>query len=385
MIDIETKYFNLNRILLLIIGLWPYQQSNFTRLQFICLSCILTTHVIFQCTIFISQKCTPDLITKVLSSIFFYLLFVIKYNMFSVKAVKDLLEELLHVYNGLIDKTEIAIVDEYGRNSKRYTIALTIFAVIIMFAFIVASFWSNILNIFFPTNVSRSHHLLIMTEYFFDDEEYVYFILFHSIASMCIGTTTAVATGTMFLSYLQHVCGMFKIASYRIQCAMSTDMLQNINLRKQILIFKSLICAVNIHREAMKLSKHLQYSCETMMFFLVLFGVVSLSLNLFRIASTEEVILPFLGASAAILYMFLANYICQIVMNHNHDVYVTAYNARWYVAPLHIQRMILFLLQRQSKTFNLGVGGLFIASIECFATLVKTSISYFTVIYSTRK
>ncbi|XP_072758666.1 uncharacterized protein [Anoplolepis gracilipes] len=385
MIDIETKFFHLNKILLLAVGLWPYQQSNFTRFQFICLSGILTTNVIFQCTIFISQRCTPDLFTKVLSSVIFYLLFVIKYSMFSVKAVRDVLEELLHVYNKLTDKTEIAIVDEYRRNSKRYTIALSMYAVIIMLIFIVASLWSNILNIFFPTNVSISHHLLIMTEYFFDEEEYFYIILLHSIASVCIGATTVVATGTMFLSYLQHVCGMFKIASYCIQCAMSMDMLQNINLRKQILIFKGLICAVNIHREAMKLSKHLQYSCETMMFCLILFGVVSLSLNLFRIASAEEVILPFLFTCGTILYVFLANYVCQIVMNHNHHVYIIAYNARWYVAPLHIQRMILFLLQRESKTFNLCVGGLFIPSIKNFTTLLKTSISYFTVIYSTRK
>jgi len=48
MINLETQHFKLNRVLLLIIGLWPLQQSNLTRLQFIFLSTILTTNIMFQ-------------------------------------------------------------------------------------------------------------------------------------------------------------------------------------------------------------------------------------------------------------------------------------------------------------------------------------------------
>ncbi|XP_019883951.2 uncharacterized protein LOC109610194 [Camponotus floridanus] len=385
MINFETEYFKLNKILLLAIGLWPRKQSNLTRFQFIFLSSILTTNLIFQCMIFISQRCTPDFIIKILASVFVFALFVIKYNMFSVKSMKDLLEQLLHVYNELKDENEIAIINEYGYNSKRFTIALTVFAVIGTVAFIVASFWSDILNIILPTNTSRARHLVIMTEYFIDQEKYFYLILLHAILSLCIGGIAVLAIGTILFTYLQYVCGMFKIASYRIERAMSIDMLRNINLRKQILIFKGLICAVEIHRRAMKLAKRLQYSCEKMMSCLILFGVTSVSLNLFRIASSkEEIVLPFLYTSLAIIYMFLANYVSQLITNHNHHVFVTAYNVQWYIAPLHIQKIILFLLQRDSKSFTLSVGGLFVASIECFATLVKTSVSYFTVIYSTR-
>jgi len=39
--------------------------------------------------------------------------------------VKDLMEQLLHVCNELKDEREIAIIDAYGCNGKRYTIALT--------------------------------------------------------------------------------------------------------------------------------------------------------------------------------------------------------------------------------------------------------------------
>lgn len=59
------------------------------------------------------------------------------------------------------------------------------------------------------------------------------------------------------------------------------------------------------------------------------------------------------------------------------------YNVEWYITPIYIQKIILFLLQRGTKTFNVVLGKLFVVSIESAAMLISTSISYFTVLYST--
>ncbi|XP_018349361.1 PREDICTED: uncharacterized protein LOC108752775 [Trachymyrmex septentrionalis] len=82
--------------------------------------------------------------------------------------------------------------------------------------------------------------------------------------------------------------------------------------------------------------------------------------------------------------MFIANYMGQNIIDHNNHVFITAYNVQWYKTPLYVQRMILFLLQRKAKEFSLNIGGIFDASIEGFATLIKASVSYFTVMHSTR-
>ncbi|KAF3054229.1 Odorant receptor 314 [Nylanderia fulva] len=393
MTNVETNYFSVNKFLLLALGLWPYQQSNLTRIQFIFLSSILTTHVIFQCTVFISQRCTTDLITKILSSVCFFAIFVIKYNMFFVnlETVKDLLGQLLHICNELKDGNEIAIMNKYRCIGKRYTVSLTVLGGCCIFFSTFFLLWLNIFNITLPTNKSRSDELLIMTEYFIDQKKYFNFIMFHSIASLYIGATVIIATGTMLLAYLHYVCGMFKIASYRIERAMNINMLQNINQMKYIFIYKGLICAVNIHRRAMSLTTDLLSSIEIMMFCLILFGVLSVSLNLFRIfqilsvkESVKQCVIPFIFTLITVLYMFLSNYIGQVITNHNEHIFTTAYNVKWYIAPLCIQKTILFLLQKNYKNFTLNISGLFTPSIECFATLVKTSVSYFTVIYSTQ-
>ncbi|KAL6417800.1 hypothetical protein ACFW04_012528 [Cataglyphis niger] len=83
-----------------------------------------------------------------------------------------------------------------------------------------------------------------------------------------------------------------------------------------------------------------------------------------------------------LLYLFFINYIGQEIMNHNDHVFFTVYNVQWYIAPLRVQKLILFLLLKGSKTVSLNYGGVVLLSLKFFATLTKASLSYFTVMYS---
>ncbi|KAL6419135.1 hypothetical protein ACFW04_011557 [Cataglyphis niger] len=336
MMCISAQYFNLNRILLLTIGLWPYQQSKLDRLRFIFLVGILTTAILFQFTTFLTSKCIADFIVKILSNVLIFIIFVIHYIFFAIniKTVKDLLTQLQYVYDQIKDECENAIVEKYNSNAKRYTKALT---------------------------------------------------------TICIGVAGILSIGTLFISYLEHICGLFKISSHRIKRAMRINVLQNINPKNNILVLEEIRCAVVIHRQAMKLSKALASKFQAMLFLLIAIGVIVLSLNLFQIVqialngdNVDEILIPFVLVLISILYMFCANYLGQNLTDHNNYVFISVYDVQWYLAPLCVQKVILFLLQKNSQEFTISVGGLFIASLEGFATLVKASVSYFTVIYSTQ-
>ncbi|XP_014483203.1 PREDICTED: uncharacterized protein LOC106748838 [Dinoponera quadriceps] len=166
------------------------------------------------------------------------------------------------------------------------------------------------------------------------------------------------STGTMFLSYGQHICGMFRIASYRIQNVIKPNGLQSVNPQNENSIYEGLIYAVEVHRKTLQLELSLPPNiCPQM----------------------EESIY------GTYLYMFGANYVAQQVTDHNNHVFATVYNIRWYVTPLQIQKMILFMLQRGTKAYYLQLGSIFLGSLEGFASLLSATISYFTVIYSTRQ
>ncbi|XP_039311562.1 uncharacterized protein LOC120359130 [Solenopsis invicta] len=293
--------------------------------------------------------------------------------------------QLQHVHNELKNRNEIAIIKRYDSIANRYATVLTAIGICGIFSSIISQFLMNVVNVDLSTNSSR-HFFLLSMEYFIDQEKHFYLILLHINIIVTISTTAMVANGAMLIAYIQHICGLFRITSYRIKYAININILHNVTLKNKIWMIKNTSCAVDIHRQAMKLINQLMIILNKMMLCLIVFSVASLSLNLYHIVllktSIETLLTPCVHTSVCILYMFLANHMGQIIIDHNNHVFTTAYNVEWYKTPVQVQKMILFILQRRSKPFTLNVGGLFDASMEGFATLVKTSVSYFTVIHS---
>ncbi|XP_070159578.1 odorant receptor 4-like isoform X6 [Polyergus mexicanus] len=306
--------------------------------------------------------------------------------------MRDLMEQFQRIYNNLEDINEIAIIEKYGKNARYYTATLTIFCACSILVLTNAQVWPDILQIISPTNKSRQHQLQIPIEYFVDQDKYFYYLVLHINTAICIALVSLVATGTMLIAYFQYMCAMFKVASYRIENAIKTQISQDIIKHNKNLMYKSIKNAVDIHRKAMALSIKLISKFEISFFFLIIFGVVTLSMNIFRIfqigsstRNADELSIPIIVGFTSLLYMFIANLVGQEITDHYNYIYVAAYKIRWYIAPPDIQKLLLILIQRGNKTFGLNIGGLFVASIQCFTTLANTSLSYFTVMYSVRK
>ncbi|XP_032666678.1 odorant receptor 4-like [Odontomachus brunneus] len=335
-----TKYLNINRILLLAIGMWPYQQSQLVQLQITLYYGILMSIIIVQLTSFLTIECTSDVVMKVFSTILYFL--------FGISALF------------------IAVAQPW----------LPLF-----------------LNTFLFINVSQTYaSAYIITEYFIDEEKYFYLILLHMNVVFCLGTFALIATGTMFIVYIQCTCAIFKVASYRIERAMDIDITRTIDLNNEIKIYNGIIHAVDIHRKAMMLFKFFLSTFDGLFCCMFMCIIICLSLNLFQVFqiitfgdSVDELIVHAIFICVLLLYVFISNYFAQEILDHNSQIFATVYNTRWYTAPLYIQKMILFLLQRGTKPFTVDIGGLYAASLESTTILINTSMSYFTVLCSTRR
>ncbi|XP_071629525.1 uncharacterized protein [Temnothorax longispinosus] len=254
MICLETRHFNVNRILLLAVGLWPYQRSRVVELQSILFLGILIIFIMFQFTTFLTSKCTPKQILEIISTTFYFTCFVIKYNSFwiNVETIKSSLDRLQGACNELRDEKEIAILKKYGNKAKRYTTAIILIGTYGIGIFTAMHIWTNIQYIGLSKNESRLNpSMYVATEYFIDKKKYFYLITLHELATIYIGAVSMMATGTMLIAYLQHICGMFGIASYRIEQAI--NILQKDILKSEDMVYKEITYAVDIHRKAMEL------------------------------------------------------------------------------------------------------------------------------------
>ncbi|XP_071567179.1 uncharacterized protein [Temnothorax nylanderi] len=391
MISVVDKYFSLNRTLLLIVGLWPYEKSKYVQLQLICIFSILISCIVFQFATFVTTKCTTDHIIKIFALSSGISCLAIQCNSFYVNSntIKNLMEQLQCAYDDIKDNNEIAIMNRYGGIAKCYTITFTICLFCGVSVITVTQLWPDFNNIILSANKSRSYRLQVSTEYFIDQEKYYYLLRLHINLAIFIGSTVLVATGAMLLAFAWHACGMFKIASYRVKNAIDIY-ISSIKLKNKILVCKGLIYGVHIHRKAMMFSEYLISGFEISFMFLIAFGVITLSLNTFRLFqilssstyNTEELPITLILTGACFTYMFLSNFIGQEITDHYDLIFATAYKVQWYITPLYIQNFILFLLLRGNKSFGLNVGGLFVASLPCFASLANASLSFFIVMYS---
>ncbi|XP_011863600.1 PREDICTED: uncharacterized protein LOC105559705 [Vollenhovia emeryi] len=216
-------------------------------------------------------------------------------------------------------------------------------------------------------------------EYFIDQRKYFCLILLHINAVIYIGLITMLGIGIMLITYFKHICGMLRIASYRIERAINIDILTNFTLKNKIWMIEGIICAVDTHRQAMKLCLNFLSTFEVMIFMVIGCLVLCFSFNLFQlfqiaVSTNNEFLLPAVYTVISMLYLFITNLVGQSITNNNNHIFDTVYNVQWYRAPLHIQKMLLFLLQRGSKEFTLNVCGVLDASIETFAMVIFSKI-----------
>ncbi|XP_070159881.1 uncharacterized protein [Polyergus mexicanus] len=388
-----NSYYTINRILLLCVGLWPYQNSSFRHIVIAFTTVILMSSVVFQLTTFITTEYSSNLLLQVLAYSIPWLAYTLKYNVLclNIKKMRGLMKQVRRDWNALSSAQEIEIIKKYWAFGRFITLITTLFIYLSIFGFILVQFLSNfLLDIATTANLSRSRRLPIKVEYFMDQQKYFTPLLLHIFLIVLCGLTTVAATETLSMLYMQHACGLFQIANYRIERALHKNTIQNVtsSAERSLIVCEKIISAVNMYRRATKFVEMLSASFQWAYSLLLPLGVLSLSINLYRLSQlimTEEyyeLIVSILFIIGHFWYMFFCNYIGQEVIDHSGHIFYRTYNTKWYVAPLKAQKLLLLVMQRGMQHSSFVIGGMFIPSFKGFATLTSTSISYFTVIFS---
>ncbi|XP_026826125.1 uncharacterized protein LOC105285162 isoform X2 [Ooceraea biroi] len=394
-ISVVEQHFSISKILLRAVAIWPYHRTKLVKFHLILFHSILSSFVLFQLTTFLTTECTPEMVIKILCYTSYFSMYVLTYNSFwlNVDTIRCLLEKFQYICDELIDEGEIAIIKLYGNGVKRFTIMVLLCAMSNLSIAYLLPFFPRILRTFTSINVSEEHFTIhVIREYFIDQEKYYYCILMHFDVTIFIGTIVSIASGTLLFGCSKYICGIFRIASYRIDQAMQTPTLQHAVLSDNFIIYEKIVHAIDIHRKAVKLCDMITSKFVGSFFVMMIVFIISLSLNLYGLhralmlrSTTEEYVAYVSFTAAPLVYIFFANYAGQKITDHHNYIFTSVYNFKWYRTPLYIQRIILFLLQRSTNNYYLVFGGLTVLSLQSAATMISTSISYFTVLYSTQQ
>ncbi|RLU25937.1 ObirOr5-9E86 [Ooceraea biroi] len=390
----DTQFLYIHRLSLVAIGLWPYHRTMLVQLQCSVFSLILISFIIFQLTTLLTTEWTIDFIVEILSTSLFVLLCTILYNSYWINThvMKRLLNNLQYICSDIKDENEIAIIKRYGYSAKCVAIGFTLLTIGAFFIVTVFPLLPRFFAIFFLVNGSKPHrNIYIRTEYFVDQEKYFYFILLHLYAVQYIGGGILLGGAIVVTGYFTYFCGLFNIASYRIEQAIRINSDKESNRKNKREIDKKISHAVDIHRTALEFITFYIHNFEGPCFVIIAILVISLSLNLFGISRAvfvrkmEDFVIHCIFVVGILTCSFASSYISQAIIDHYNYIFATAYEVPWYVASVRVQRLILFLLQIGAKPYRINFGGLCTMSLEDFASLSTVSLSYFTIICAIQK
>ncbi|XP_076174816.1 uncharacterized protein LOC143150432 [Ptiloglossa arizonensis] len=122
---------------------------------------------------------------------------------------------------------------------------------------------------------------------------------------------------------------------------------------------------------------------------LLVLSIMCQSICLFRLTQSiflpneiEETLMNLMFIFSIFSYMFYLNYIIQQTLDCGNNIFMVLYNTEWYKMSLSTQKTVLFIMLRCSRAIDVNMLFVYKPSMEGFLMMLKTSISYCMVIYS---
>ncbi|XP_050465897.1 odorant receptor 13a-like [Cataglyphis hispanica] len=386
------RYYKLYRFSLLSLSLWPYSKSFLKQIHaFFCIFLLISSTVTQLLKLF-TMEYNLELVLTNLSFAIPSMIYIVKYFAFYIQSqkIRELIEQIRNDWNALKDEQEVEIIKRYAKHGRRHLYVFAGLAYPGTIVFILLPLLPDILDVVAPLNESRTRSLPYLAEYFLDQQKYFYPLLLHINLTIIVGVITVISTETLFFAYVYHICGMFEITGYRIKHALDESISLLSTLNRENAIRTKIIHAIESHQRAIEFFEYVSSTFALSYFILIILGVASLSINLFRlfqiaviISDEKESLVSFvIFVVGHFYYMFVCNYMGQKIIDNSSGISTKTYDTQWYTTPVQIQKLLLFMMQKSMNSCKFVMGGIYSVSLENFTTLASMSLSYFTVIYS---
>ncbi|KAL0111605.1 hypothetical protein PUN28_013061 [Cardiocondyla obscurior] len=83
-----------------------------------------------------------------------------------------------------------------------------------------------------------------------------------------------------------------------------------------------------------------------------------------------------------LLHIYSLSSTSQRLLDHSTEMQEVIYNCNWYKISLRSRHLLQFTLMRTTKPCQIEAGKMFVMSMENFSSILKVSVSYFTMITS---
>ncbi|KAL6428710.1 hypothetical protein ACFW04_007945 [Cataglyphis niger] len=342
----DGRNYRINKILLSCIGQWPYQTKRSS-------SAIIIIIVSLAGTQFIAKVCgllsieNIDIFIDSLSPLVVDIGCGVKLITCILKAkeIRAIFDQIQSDWQWLKKSTYIKVLNNYAQNGRTFTIiyasafysALTLFMLVPLLQPLLLHSSSN--------NTARP--LLHRVEYYIDMNKYYFPILVHGYATAIICVSIAIAADTMYVIMIQHVCGLFKIIGFAnlVEATFSQMFLILAGFNMLIMSMTGVTAVTNMDKP-------------------------------------EEFLRQITFACALLVHLFFESFQAQSLIDHSAYIKISLMNIAWYQTSFRTRKILIFMIMKTQEPCVLTAGKMFVISMDTFSTIVRTSVSYFTMLRS---
>ncbi|EFN79860.1 Odorant receptor 22b [Harpegnathos saltator] len=213
------REYNINRILLSRLGLWPFQSKLARSLLPIFCLLLEMSYYPFEILMFYDHRDDAQMIFESCYQLVITTAFLVRLwnEIWNRDKFQHLYEAMNAHWDVFTDDSEIRILKEYSTVSRKFTIFYATMMYILMSMFVVIPLIPVFLDIVLPLNESRPRILAIDVEFRVDTSEYFTPIFCYTTAIIVVGVSIMVGVDTMHFTCTTHACGLFFIVGEKIE------------------------------------------------------------------------------------------------------------------------------------------------------------------------
>ncbi|XP_071625444.1 uncharacterized protein [Temnothorax longispinosus] len=395
MLENFVREYNINRILLSISGLWPFQSKhvrNSLRTIYLLLE---ITYYPFEMFLLYDHWGNPQMIFDAGYQFIFTTSFTARalHSIWNQNRLQQLCIAIDKHWDVFTDDVEVRVMKDYSLLSRRFTKLFVVLMILILMILVAVPLTPILLDIVMPFNESRSRSFAVEVEFRVNKDDYFLPIFCYTTAVILAGVNITMGVDCMHIACAAHACSLFAAISKQIENIISKANNNNkpskcgyhvnmeLNPLNEKIIYREYIICLKKHQLAIEFVNILESSFQDLSLLLLLLLLANISLvgiRILNVLDQMQQLLKFMLLFTALLFdLLIVCYSGQRLMDESQNIFYRAYAAEWYKFSPRIKSLLMITLYRSNTPCGLKAGKMIPLCIATYAAVVRMAMSYF--------
>nr|AXM05166.1 odorant receptor [Campoletis chlorideae] len=391
----DRLYYRINKILLSCLGQWPSQRTLYKYLGRTSYACaVISVNVPMIIRLF-EVWGDMDLVIDCISILLSQAGTCMKFlnYIFNAEKIRKLIYRMQTDWKSDTFQPHLEILKKYALEGKKLTQVYSVCMYMTLITFVFMPVMPKLMDVIMPLNESRPLVYPLPLSYGnINVEKYYIPIMIHADYAVFITVTTIVAMDTTYTVYVQHACGMFAAVGDRLHRLMESrehEFIDKSSEKKmEKITYQAIVDCIEMHRGAIKFANTIESSHTIVLLLVFGLSVVSMSVAGYQVIMNldkpNEAFRFAIFTLAQFFHVFYLSWPGQKLIDHSLQIHDLVYESKWYETSPRSQKLMLLMMMRSIQPCKITAGKFFDMSFANFSLIMRTSMSYFTMLTSFR-